>query len=179
MTKTLFVIAHPNIKQSIGSKTIIEAFKKLNMDTEYDNIYELYPDYNINVKAEQEKLLKADAIVLQFPFYWYNSPSLLRKWFEDVLEHGFAYGSNGVALKGKKLIVSFTTGAALNSYSESIPGSCTLDDLVKGFQQLANLCGLEWCGFVATGSITYGVSAGSVASDLEKHAKQLADKINA
>ena len=60
---------------------------------EVDNIYELYPDGKIDVKAEQEKLLKADTIIFQFPMFWFKSPYLLSKWTEDVFAHGFAYGS--------------------------------------------------------------------------------------
>nr|AWI67046.1 Electron transfer protein [Piromyces sp.] len=183
MTKALFVIAHPNIEQSTGNKTIIEAYKKFNIDTEYDEIYKLYPDYKIDVKAEQEKLLKADVVVLQFPMYWYNAPSLLRKWFEDVLEHGFAYGSQGKALKDKRLIVSLTTGAPLDAFKEGGFQNFTIDDLTKGFHQLANLCSLTWEDFIATGGVNPFVKNQPeqlkvVIEDLKKHAKLLADRIN-
>ena len=185
MTKVLFVIAHPNIEQSVGNKTIIETYKKSNIDTEYDEIYKLYPDYKIDVKAEQEKLLKADIVVLQFPTYWYNCPSLLRKWFEDVLEHGFAYGSQGIALKDKKLIVSLTTGAPLGEYKEGASQGYTLDDFVKGFHQLANLCSMKWDGFLATGGVNLFIKEDkpeeykAMIESLESHTKQLVDKINA
>ena len=107
MTKVLLVVAHPNIKNSIANKTIVEQFLKLNKDTELDELYKLYPDFKIDVKKEQEKLIKADVVVLQFPMYWYNAPALIRQWFESVLEHGFAYGSKGKALEGKRLICLF------------------------------------------------------------------------
>ena len=60
--------------------------------------------------------------------YWYNAPALMRLWFEQVLEHSFAYGSKGTSLKGKKLLVSFTTGAALDDYKEGGIQNYTLDD---------------------------------------------------
>ena len=69
----------------------------------YTNYIKLYPDFKIDVKKEQEKLVKADSIILQFPMFWYNAPALMRQWFESVLEHGFAYGSKGKALEGKKI----------------------------------------------------------------------------
>jgi len=184
MVKVLFIVAHPNIEQSFGNKAIIEAYKKYNIDTEFDEIYKLYPDYKIDVKAEQEKLIKADVVVLQFPMYWYNAPSLLRKWFEDVLEHGFAYGSKGKALQDKKLIVSFTVGSPVDAYKEGGIQNFTLDDLTKGFHQLANLCSMKWDGFLATGGLTFFIKDKpeeykAMIESLEKHAKQLADKINA
>ena len=103
MSKILVVVAHPNIDTSIANKTILEKFQKLHPDAEIDHLYKLYPDFKIDVKKEQEKLVKADYIILQFPMYWYNAPALMRQWFESVLEHGFAYGSKGKALEGKKI----------------------------------------------------------------------------
>ena len=132
MSKILLVVAHPNIESSIGNKTIVENFMSLHPDTELDDLYKLYPDFKINVKKEQEKLLKADIIIFQFPMFWYNAPALLRLWFEKVLEHGFAYGSKGTSLKGKKLIVSFTTGSATDDYKEGGVQNFTLDDLMNG-----------------------------------------------
>ena len=183
MTKVLFILAHPNFEQSFANKTIWEAFKKLNTDTEFDEIYKLYPDYKIDVKAEQEKLVKADVVILQFPMYWYNAPSLLRKWFEDVLEHGFAYGSEGKALQGKRLIISFTTGAPVDAYKEGGFQNFTLDDLTKGFHQLANLCSMTYDGYLATGGLTFFIrdkpeEYKAMVEKLEQHAKNLVDKIN-
>ena len=99
MSKILMVVAHPNIEASLGNRDIIENFKQLHPDAEIDELYKLYPDFKIDVKKEQEKLVKADFIILQFPMYWYNAPALMRQWFESVLEHGFAYGSKGKALE--------------------------------------------------------------------------------
>lgn len=45
-----------------------------------------------DVKAEQEKLLRADAVIIQFPLWWFTMPAILKGWFERVYAHGFAYG---------------------------------------------------------------------------------------
>ena len=81
MSKILVVVAHPNIDSSIANKTILEKFQKLHPDAEIDHLYKLYPDFKIDVKKEQEKLVKADYIILQFPMFWYNAPALMRQWF--------------------------------------------------------------------------------------------------
>ena len=105
MSKVLLVLCHPNFKDSFANKIIVEKLKTLVPDIEIDNIYELYPAGKIDVKGEQEKLLKADSIIFQFPMFWFKSPYLLSKWFEDVFAHGFAYGSSAYKLEGKKFIV--------------------------------------------------------------------------
>ena len=182
MSKILLVVAHPNIEASIGNKTIIENFMALNPDTEIDELYKLYPDFKIDVKKEQEKLLKADFIILQFPMFWYNAPALMRQWFESVLEHGFAYGSKGKALENKKLFLSFTTGSPLDTYKEGGMQNFTLDDLTKGFHQLANLCSMKWGGFIASGNLVFFLrdkpeELAKMKERLKHHAEELSAKI--
>ena len=182
MSSILMIVAHPNIESSIGNKTIVEHFKSLHPEAEIDELYKLYPDFKIDVKKEQEKLLKADFIILQFPYFWYNAPALLRKWFEDVLEHGFAYGSKGKALQGKKLIVSFTTGSPVETYKEGGMQNFTLEDLTKGFHQLANLCSMNWAGFVATGNLVFFLrdkpdEYKKMKDRLKQHAEELSAKV--
>ena len=182
MSSILMVVAHPNIESSIGNKTIVEHFKSLHPEAEIDELYKLYPDFKIDVKKEQEKLLKADFIILQFPYFWYNAPALLRKWFEDVLEHGFAYGSKGKALQGKKLIISFTTGSPVETYKEGGMQNFTLEDLTKGFHQLANLCSMNWAGFVATGNLVFFLrdkpeELAKMKDRLKQHAEELSAKV--
>lgn len=53
------------------------------------------------VAAEQEKLLAADALVVQFPLWWYGMPAILKGWFDRVLVSGFAFGTDPVT--GRRL----------------------------------------------------------------------------
>jgi len=183
MSKILFVLAHPNIESSLGNKTILEKFKSLHPEAEIDELYKLYPDFRIDVKKEQQKLLKADYIILQFPMYWYNAPALLRQWFESVLEHGFAYGSTGKALQGKKLILSITTGSPFDAYRVGGVQNFSIEDLTKGFHQLANLCSMKWEGFIVTGNLVFLLrdkpeEMKKMMERLERHAQELSAKIN-
>ncbi|MDX7985850.1 NAD(P)H-dependent oxidoreductase [Xenorhabdus sp. 12] len=106
----LMILAHPNIQQSAANKTIVEELKKSNIELEIRDIYNLSPNYNIDVAAEQEALLRHDFIILQYPMYWFNMPAILKVWFDQVFEYQFAYGSKGYKLKNKKLLPSFTVG---------------------------------------------------------------------
>jgi NAD(P)H dehydrogenase (quinone) len=45
-----------------------------------------------DIKAEIEKLLWADALILQFPLWWFSMPAILKGWVERVFAYGFAYG---------------------------------------------------------------------------------------
>ena len=69
MSKVLLVVCHPNLKDSFANKIVVEKLKALIPDMEIDNIHELYQDGKIDVKAEQEKLLKANTVIFAFPMY--------------------------------------------------------------------------------------------------------------
>jgi NAD(P)H dehydrogenase (quinone) len=45
-----------------------------------------------DIRCEQEKIDWADAIVLQFPLWWYGMPAILKGWFDRVFVKGYAYG---------------------------------------------------------------------------------------
>ncbi len=45
-----------------------------------------------DISAEQQKLLWCDALILQFPLWWFSMPAILKGWFERVFAYGLAYG---------------------------------------------------------------------------------------
>lgn len=111
----LIILGHPAFEKSLANKAIIDALTT-NLSVEIRHIQQLYPDYTIDVKAEQDALLRHQNIVFQYPFYWYNVPAILKHWFDVVFAHQFAYGSRGDKLKGKNFIPSFTIGGLATEY---------------------------------------------------------------
>jgi putative NADPH-quinone reductase len=103
----LIILAHPDIESSIANRIVVDGVKNLE-NVRVRNLSELYSDFIIDIKTEQEELIKADLIIFQFPFYWYSIPSILKQWIDKVLEYGFAYGSTGDKLKGKDFLLSIT-----------------------------------------------------------------------
>ncbi len=134
MKNVLVICGHPDLQGSVANKTILENFATLCPAAEIVRLAELYPDFQIDVAAEQQRLLKADIIVLQFPLFWYSAPSLLERWMEQTFAHGFSHGSSGDKLKSKKLVLSFTTGAPEVVFSKDGAVGCSLDDLMYCFK---------------------------------------------
>ncbi len=66
---TLLVIGDPYWPLSIYNKIIVDDLKKSVPDLLVSNLYEQYPDYNIDVEAEQKKLNNADRIIVQSQLY--------------------------------------------------------------------------------------------------------------
>lgn len=58
MKNILIISGHPNLEQSLANRTIIEEVKKQLPSVEISQLDTLYPDFKINVEAEQEKLKK-------------------------------------------------------------------------------------------------------------------------
>jgi NAD(P)H dehydrogenase (quinone) len=54
-----------------------------------------------DVREEQEKLRRADAVVLQFPLWWYSVPAIMKGWIDRVFSKGFAYGITDPAQPGR------------------------------------------------------------------------------
>lgn len=154
MPNILIISGHPNIKESVGNATILNEVMQAIPDVEIRRLDWLYPDYNINVADEQNALLRADVIVWQFPFSWYSVPGLMKLWIDLVLVHGFAHGSTA-KLGGKKLIVSFTTGAPQALYSPEGFFKHNVEDYLTQFETTAALCSLDLQAPVYTYGISY------------------------
>ena len=104
--------------------------------------YQLYPDFNIDVAAEQAALARADLVIWQHPMQWYSVPPLLKLWMDKVLSHGWAYGHNGIALRGKSLMWAVTTGGGESHFDiGSFPG---FPVLAQPLQATALYCGMKW-----------------------------------
>ena len=151
MKNILIVSGHTDLEHdSVANKIILETLHNQLPDAEFDYLDRLYPDFHIDVKAEQEKLVKANIIVFQYPIFWYAMPSLLHRWVEKTFVHGFSHGSKGKSLQGKKLIASFTTGAP-----ESFFAGEGIDHLLYPIHGICNLCGMQFKGHVYTGGVSY------------------------
>lgn len=138
--KVLVIASHPNMVESVVNRAWIEELQKHATITVHE-LYKEYPDEQINVEAEQKLCEQHDRIVLQFPFYWYSSPSLLKKWQDEVLTHGWAYGTNGDKLHNKELILAITTGSAEEKYRAGGFNQYSMSELLKPFQATSNLIG--------------------------------------
>lgn len=156
MKNVLVISGHTDLKTSVANKTILETLAKELPEAEIVRLDSLYPDFKIDVPAEQQRLLRADIIVLQFPVFWYSAPSILERWMEETFRHGFSHGSTGDKLKGKKLVLSFTTGAPASMYSHDGAMGYTIDEFLPCFKATCRLCQMEYAGYVYTGGVSYG-----------------------
>lgn len=157
--KTLVLVAHKNLATgSIANRIIVDTLgSDLGSDQslEVRDLYQLYPDFDLDVEREQQALLAADLIIFQFPIHWYSVPGLLKEWMDQVLVYGFAYGSDGDKLKGKSLLVSTTLGGDISSYQTGGHNNFSLETLLTPLEQTAAFCGMKWLSPMASGNMLY------------------------
>jgi NAD(P)H dehydrogenase (quinone) len=94
-----------------------------------------------DIKEEMDKVIWADLIIFQFPIWWSNFPAILKGWVDRVFYNGFAFNlaemqlyGNG-PLRGKKAMLSFTTGAPRELYTDEGPHG-EIEVLLKYFNHI-------------------------------------------
>lgn len=180
MTKVLIISGHPDLDRSLANRTILSDLKDVRgLTVEQRRLDLLYPDFRIDVAAEQAALVNADVIVWQFPLHWYALPALLKKWVDDVLVFGFAHGAAGDKLRGKALIQSFTTGAPGEAYAHGKPMNYTIDEFLPPQRQTALLCGMIWQGPIHSSGMSFipGVSSDADRARVEARAHNHAERL--
>jgi glutathione-regulated potassium-efflux system ancillary protein KefG len=139
----LLILAHPALHRSRANVALLKALEGVEGLTVHD-LYEVYPDYLIDVAAEQERVRACGGLVFQHPFYWYSAPGLLKEWFDLVLTHGFAYGAEGRALRGKPWLTAITAGGRESAYGAGGYNRFSIEELLRPIEATAALCGCDW-----------------------------------
>ncbi|GMG20603.1 unnamed protein product [Ambrosiozyma monospora] len=86
-----------------------------------------------DVLEEQEKLMWADFLILQFPLWWFSMPAIMKGWADRVLTNGFinvvSVKKNSPAglFKGKRAMLLVTVGGPERSFSETGVSGDTFD----------------------------------------------------
>ena len=137
------LFAHPALEKSRVNRRLAAEVRDLAGVT-FNDLYEAYPDFDVDVRREQQLLGGHDVVVLQHPFYWYSTPALVKQWEDLVLEHGWAYGREGTALAGKLMLSAITTGGRESAYGPEGPNRHTMRQFLVPIEQTARLCRMTW-----------------------------------
>lgn len=139
----LILFVHPRFEQSRTNKVLIDAIPT-HPNITFHDLYEAYPDFNIDIAHEQALLLAHDIIVWHHPMYWYSAPPLLKQWIDMVLDFGWAYGPGGTALEGKAVLNAFTSGGPKDAYRHDGRNRYTVKEFFRPFEQTARLCHMNY-----------------------------------
>jgi glutathione-regulated potassium-efflux system ancillary protein KefG len=172
----LVLFAHPALERSRVHRRLLEALDGCPGSTVHD-LYETYPDFDVDVRREQQQLAAHETIVLQHPLFWYSSPALVKQWLDLVLEHGWAYGSGGTALAGKTILAAVSSGGRESAYRAEGFNGRSVREFLAPLEQTARLCGMDWLApFVVHGTHAMGPPAiERAASDYRRVIEALRD----
>ena len=146
--EVLVIVGHPQLEQSRANRRLMQTASALQRDAParvaVRDLYALYPDYLIDIAAEQAALAAARLVVWQHPIHWYHMPPLMKLWVDDVLAFGWAYGPGGDALRRKDLWLVATTGGPEDSYRPDRYNRYFFDAFLPPYEQTAALCGMRF-----------------------------------
>ncbi|QRF56876.1 NAD(P)H-dependent oxidoreductase [Variovorax paradoxus] len=140
---TYVLAAHPHWRDSRVNRRLLAAARAV-PGVDVNDLYGTYPDYAIDVEAEQRRLERAQLVVLLHPIQWYSMPALQKLWVDEVLAYGWAYGPEGIALQGKDLWLVATTGSPESSYHPQGYHRYFFDAFLPPYEQTAALCGMRF-----------------------------------
>ncbi|KQV98051.1 NAD(P)H-dependent oxidoreductase [Rhizobacter sp. Root1221] len=167
----LVLTAHPHLEHSRVNRALMAAATAVDR-TEVRDLYALYPDYLIDVAAEQRALAQARLVVWQHPIQWYHMPPLMKLWVDEVLGFGWAYGHGGHALQGKDLWLVASTGGPESSYRPADYNRYHFDAFLPPYEQTAVLCGMRFLPPL----VLHGAHRVTTA-ELDAHAGVLTDRL--
>jgi glutathione-regulated potassium-efflux system ancillary protein KefF len=148
MARIVVLLAHPSPEHSRVGAALAQRAQALAAAApdavEVRDLYARYPDYLIDVAAEQRALADARLLVWQQPIHWYGMPPLLKLWLDEVFTVGWAYGPGGRALRGKDLWLVASTGGAEASYRPGGTNRYFFDAFLPPYEQTAALAGMRF-----------------------------------
>ena len=163
--RTLIIVTHPHIEDSLINKRWIEELEKFPEQYTVHQLYKVYPDEQIDVQAEQQLIEQHDHIVFQFPLYWFATTPLLKKWQDEVLTYGWAYGSkSGYKVGGKKVTLAVSAGIDEREYAHNEKYKYTLKELLRPFELTFEYIHADYRPFFAY----YGIELNSTPEWIEQ-----------
>ena len=155
MSRVLILLAHPQIENSRVARALVAAAHSVAHAASADaspappqivlrDLYALYPDYLIDVEAEQAALAGVTLLVWLHPIHWYSMPPLMKLWLDEVLTLGWAYGPGGQALQGVDLWLAASTGGPEASYRPAGYNRYFFDAFLPPYEQTAALTGMRF-----------------------------------
>jgi glutathione-regulated potassium-efflux system ancillary protein KefF len=145
MAEILVIAAHPQLADSRVTRQLLHKLASLDPQrVVVHDLYARYPDYFIDVAAEQKALVEARLVVWLHPIHWYSMPPMMKLWLDDVFAFGWAYGPGGDQVRGRDLWLVASTGGPEEAYRPDGYNRYFFDAFMHPYDQTAALVGMRW-----------------------------------
>jgi glutathione-regulated potassium-efflux system ancillary protein KefF len=141
--RILVVYAHPEGYRSRVNRKLVDAARTV-PDVHVQDLYESYPDFYINARRERALVNQCELLVCLHPLRWYSMPSLMKEWFDVVLEPTWASGKNLGCVMDKAFMLVITTASPSDAFGPDGEHGRPLAEFLVPFQQIAARCGMRW-----------------------------------
>ena len=141
MTKTLIIMSHPDVTQSSSQQFLLAAVKgeEQIQVRHLESILAAQGSKHFDKTLERAFLQEADRIILQFPLYWYQCPSVMKQWMDEVLTLNLSQKSKMIEFG-----IVVTVGAKSDRYTAGGSVGFGIEELLRPYQALANQLGWEY-----------------------------------
>ena len=140
MTKTLIIMSHPDVAQSSSQQFLLAAVKgeEQIQVRHLESIVAEQDNNHFDKRIERACLQEAERIIFQFPLYWYQCPSVMKQWMDEVLTLNLSQK------RKKEFGIVVTVGAKQDRYTAGGSVGFGIEELLRPYQALANQLGWEY-----------------------------------
>lgn len=171
MKHTLIIAAHPKLASSRVNRKWLEEAAKYPEQITISSLHEKYPDGVIDIAAEHALVEGHDRIVLQFPFYWFNCPPMIKQWLDEVLLEGWAYGDGVDLFRSKSIGLAITAGGRETDYRPGEAFRYEISTLLTPFEVTAAYIEAAY----ETPFVYYGVNSRTNDEEIRRSAERYMD----
>lgn len=135
------IISHPDVAQSSSQQFLLAAIngEEQIQIRHLESILAERENHYFDKTMERACLQEADRIILQFPFYWYQCPSVMKQWMDEVLTLNLSQKD-----KKKEFGIVVTVGAKKDRYTVGGSVGFGIEELLRPYQALANQLGWKY-----------------------------------
>ena len=133
--KILILFAHPLYEKSRVNQ-ILNSYIPSSEYITFHDLYEEYPEFEIDIPREQQLILSHDVIIWQHPMYWYSCPALLKQWMDMVLHFK---GKNDLEihqLQGKAVFQVMSIGDQQKTLLDDSPDTTPISQYLIPFKRV-------------------------------------------
>lgn len=177
MKKTLVVVSHPDMNHSTVHRHWVKTLEQYHEHLTIHELYKTYPSEKIDVKHEQRLIEQHENLILQFPVYWFNCPPLLKKWLDEVLTYGWAYGKDGHQMAKKKVGLAVSAGIQESDYEAQGRYKSSLQNILSPFELTMQYVNADYQPLFAFYGATnepeagYGITPAQVAQSAQDYVR--------
>ena len=134
-------MSHPDVDQSTSQQFLLAAVKgeEQIQIRHLESILAKQEDNHFDKTIERAFLQEADKIIFQFPLYWYQCPSVMKQWMDEVLTLNLSQKDTK-----KEFGIVVTVGAKKDRYTAGGSVGFGIEELLRPYQALANQLGWNY-----------------------------------